>query len=113
MSVTIYQTDAVIVTDFKSMEHLVEWANGDMAPDLTGKKILVVDSGSDWTTKEPTKSQRTVHTLFLRLLIQARKRKLDFVFILNHPEHLDVRIRYMAGQVREFAVKGEQDGQGT
>ncbi|KKK52859.1 hypothetical protein LCGC14_3100640 [marine sediment metagenome] len=93
MSITVHKTDAIIITDFKSMQNLVEWASGDMAKGLVGKKVIVADSGLSWTTKAPTKMQRAVLGLFYRLVAQARRFDLDFAFILNHPEYLDPRIK--------------------
>lgn len=100
MSITVYKTDAIIITDHKSMAELVEWASGDMVSGLVGKKVIVVESSFSWTEKSPTRHEKSVLTLFHYLLAQSRKLSLDFTFILNHPEYLDPRIKAHIGEIK-------------
>jgi len=102
MSITAYKTDAIIITDYKSMAELVKWANGDMAKGLVGKRVIVVEPSFGWTTKSPVLYQKNILKLFLALLAQARKFNLDFIFISNDPEYLDPRIKLQIDEVKTF-----------
>lgn len=102
MSVTVYKTDAIIITDYKSIAKLVEWAGGEMAKGLVGKKVVVAESSFGWTVKKPKPYQQAIMNLFFALVAQSKRFDLDFVFILNNPEYLDPRLKVLVDKVKEL-----------
>ena len=101
MSVTVYKTDAIIVTDYKSLTLLVKWAGGEMAKGLTGKTVIIAESSFGWIDKSPSAHQLRTLDLLAHLMAQSKKRDLSFVFILNHPSSLDPRIKRYVDRTRE------------
>ena len=102
MSIIAYKTDAIIITDYKSIANLVEWANNPKTnQSLVGKKVIVVEP-TGFTIKIPKPYQLTIINLFYTLITQSKKFDLDFVFILNNPQHLDPRIRMYIDEIREL-----------
>ena len=102
MSIIAYKTNAIIITDYKGIAALVEWANDpDAQKGLVGKKVIICEP-TGFTRKRPKPYQLTIINLFYTLVAQSRRFNLDFVFILNNPEYLDSRMRILVEEIKEF-----------
>ena len=101
MSIIAYKTNAIIITNIEGIKDLVKWANNPKTnKGLIGKKVIVIEP-TGFTEKKPSHPQSIV-SLFCTLMAQAKHFDLDFVFILNHPEYLDPRIKMYIEEVRKL-----------